>query len=64
MNPFRVIAIVAGVWGAFIGTWGLVTHGGTQAVDGDVQSMNLWIGMGLFSLGIAVVASQLAARNR
>lgn len=63
MRGARIVAIVAGLWAAFIGTWGLVTHSSTRAVDGDVQSMGLWIAIALVTLAVAVVASSLAQRR-
>jgi hypothetical protein len=63
MKPLRIIALVAGAWGIVVGVWGISIHKDAADSPGDIQSGFLWVAIGILTLAVAIVATNLAARR-
>ena len=53
-----IVAILAGIWTAFIGAWGLAESGSASTVE--LQEMGFWLALAVFSSGVGLIAAGAA----
>ena len=58
---FRIAAGIAGLYGCVVGMWGLIGHSGGTFDEGSVESGFLWVSIGILSVAVAVVLTNVAA---
>ena len=63
MGGLRIAALVAFLFGAFVGTWGLVTSGGTEFTEAAMREGQMWVSIAILALALGSILNWVASRR-
>lgn len=63
MRVMRIIAVLTAGFAGFIGIWGIVGSRTLALTEVEFRDSNFWIGLGLVTLAVSVMALALSRRT-